>query len=121
MGRDEITLADVRDALRRVGLLKSVMDFPDGLNTMLWPGGHPLSLGQANRLMIARAVVGRPRLLILDETMDNMDAELRAAVWPAIQGRGEGWTLLVITHSDDVARLCDRVVRLEKAEAPAHH
>ena len=112
MGRPDITVADVRNALERVGLLTTIMSLPKGIHTQLWPGGSPLSLGQANRLMLARAIVGRPRLLILDETLDNMDPSLRQKVLPSILGTGINWTMIVITHSDEVAKLCDRVIRL---------
>ncbi|MBY0458966.1 MAG: ATP-binding cassette domain-containing protein, partial [Gemmataceae bacterium] len=114
MGRDDVTAADVRDALRRVGLLRTVQEFPDGLGTTLWPGGHPLSLGQANRLMLARALVGQPRLLILDESLDHMDQDIRDTVLPAVMSKDAPWTLLVVTHSDEVAKLCDRVIRLDR-------
>ena len=113
MGRADVTMDDARDALRRVGLLEAIRDLPDGLATRLWTGGAPLSLGQANRLMIARAIAGRPRLLILDEALDHMDADIRETVLPAVLGKDAPWTLLVITHSDEAARLCDRVVRLD--------
>jgi len=113
MGRHDISAGDVRAALNKVGLLQSVLSLPEGLNTPLWPGGSPLSLGQANRLMLARAILGRPRLLILDETLDNMDPSLRAKVLPTILGPEASWTLIVVTHSDEVAQLCTRIIRLE--------
>ncbi|MBX9624294.1 MAG: ATP-binding cassette domain-containing protein [Gemmataceae bacterium] len=113
MGRAEVSMDDARDALRRVGLLEAIRDLPDGLATRLWTGGAPLSLGQANRLMIARGIAGRPRLLVLDEALDHMDTDIRETVLPALFGKDAPWTLLVVTHSDEAARLCDRVVRLE--------
>ena len=114
MGRDEMSLADVQHALRVVGLLDDVLARPDGLQTQLWTGGAPLSLGQAERLMLARAIAGQPRLLVLDEVLDDMDQEVRQAVLPAVLGREARWTLLVITHSQEVARLCDRAVRIDQ-------
>jgi putative ABC transport system ATP-binding protein len=89
------------------------MDMPDGLNTELWTGGAPLSLGQANRLMLARALVSSPKLLILDETLDHMDSDIRETVLPAVMGTRSPWTLIVVTHSDEVVKLCDRVIRLD--------
>jgi putative ABC transport system ATP-binding protein len=120
MGREDITIGDVREALRKVGLMDAVMQLPEGINTMLWTGGAPLSLGQANRLMIARAIVGQPRLLILDEALDNMDSDIRETVLPAILGREARWTLIVITHSEEVAKLCDRTERIERNALTAH-
>lgn len=115
MGREHLTVADVREALTAVGLLDDVLDFPSGLHTHLGTGGSPLSLGQAERLMLARAIAGSPRLLVLDEVLDDMDQEVRHAVLPAILGPEARWTLVVITHSQDVARLCGRQVRLTRA------
>jgi ABC-type bacteriocin/lantibiotic exporter with double-glycine peptidase domain len=119
MGREELTLADVQQALQAVGLLEDVLALPEGLQTQLGTGGAPLSLGQAERLMLARAIAGQPRLLVLDEVLDDMDQEVRQQVLPAILGREARWTLLVITHSQDVARLCDRAVRLERRRPEA--
>jgi len=116
MGREHLTLADVRHALEVVGLLNDILDFPEGLQTRLSTGGTPLSLGQAERLMLARAIAGSPRLLVLDEVLDDMDQEVRNEVLPAITGPDARWTLLVVTHSQDVARLCDRQVRLTRLD-----
>jgi ABC-type bacteriocin/lantibiotic exporter with double-glycine peptidase domain len=117
MGRTHVSVEEQHAALRLVGLLDAVTQLPQGFDTRLGPGGAPMSLGQANRLMVARATLGRPRLLILDESVDNMDVETRATVLPALLGPGAGWTVLVVTHSDEVARLCGRIVRLDRAAA----
>lgn len=119
MGREELTLADIRHALARVDLLDDVLNLPQGLNTRLGTGGAPLSLGQAERLMLARVIVAQPRLLVLDALLDDMDQEARKTVLPAILGRDAHWTLLVVTHSREVARLCDRQVLLTRQTAAA--
>lgn len=116
MGRESVTLTDVRHALRRVGLLETVLGLPDGTNTRLWSTGSPLSMGQANRLMLARAIVGRPRLLVLDEALDHMDSDVREAVLPELLGPDAARTLLVVSHSEEVVRLCDRVIELSRHE-----
>ncbi|QEG28888.1 putative ABC transporter ATP-binding protein [Gemmata obscuriglobus] len=120
VGRAHVTHAEARAALQTVGLLEPVLALPKGLDTVMWSGGAPLSLGQASRLMVARAIVGRPRLIVLDEALDHMDADVRATVLPALLGPGAPWTLLVITHSDEVARSCDRVVRLDRSPEVPH-
>jgi ABC-type bacteriocin/lantibiotic exporter with double-glycine peptidase domain len=111
MGRKGIGTAEVRAALEAVGLAERVLRFSQGTATPIWTGGRPLSQGQANRLMIARALAGKPRLIILDESLDNMDRQIRTSVYPAVLGKDKPWTVLVVTHSDDVAAACDRVIR----------
>lgn len=118
MGRENLSVADVRRALEAVGLLDDVLDLPAGLHTPLGTGGAPLSLGQAERLMLARAIAGGPRLLVVDEVLDDMDQEVREQVLPAILGPEARWTLLVVTHSQEVARLCGRQVRLGRVRRP---
>jgi ABC-type bacteriocin/lantibiotic exporter with double-glycine peptidase domain len=117
MGREELTLSDVREALAKVELLEDILQLPEGLHTRLGTGGSPLSLGQAERLMLARVIAGQPRLLVLDEVLDNMDHEARKTVLPAILGPDAHWTLLVVTHSREVARLCDRQILLPRQTA----
>ena len=114
MGREAITLLEARVALESVGLLQTILELPGGLQTAMGTGGAPLSLGQVNRLMLARAIVGRPRLLILDETFDTMDRGIRDRVLPAIMARDNPWTLLVVTHSPEIAAMCDRTIVLER-------
>lgn len=114
MGREEISVAEVRRALTEVRLLDDILDLPEGLNTPLLAGGLPLSLGQAERLMLARAIAGQPRLLVLDEVLDDMDREVRDEVFPLLFSGAAHWTLLVITHSQEVAQCCDRSVLLNR-------
>lgn len=110
MGRSELSLHDVRESLAAVGLLDTVLALPDGLETVLIAGGAPLTLGQAERLMLARAVAGHPRLLVIDETLDRVDEAVRQRVLAA----AEPWTVLVATHSPDVIARCQRTIVLGK-------
>jgi putative ABC transport system ATP-binding protein len=114
MGREHLDLYAVRKALEQVGLLQSISELPHGLQTLLQTNGAPLSMGQINRLMLARAIVGKPRLLVLDETLDHMDADIRETVLPALLDKSAGWTLLVVTHSDEVAKLFDRTLTFDR-------
>lgn len=113
MGRPKIGIAEVREALQAVGLLDAVLDLPQGLSTVLGTGGHTLSLGQVERLMLARAIVGRPRLLVLDETLDDLDSRVRDSVLNMVLGPDRPWTLLIATHDDKVAQACDRTITIK--------
>ena len=117
LGRNDRTLADVTDALRQAGVLEEVQKFPEGLDTVLHPGGRPLSASQASRLMIARAIAGRPRLLILDDALDPVDrARERDPICDMLFSREAPWTLLCISERPDLLARCDRVMVLEDGD-----
>ncbi|GIW88579.1 MAG: hypothetical protein KatS3mg108_2903 [Isosphaeraceae bacterium] len=117
MGRHHLGLKEVYDALTAVQLADEVAALPDGLHTRLFPTGAPLSLGQARRLMLARAIAGRPNLLVLDEALDGLDLDSREAVFDAVLGPGRNWTVIVVTHSQEVASRCDRAVAIVDGKA----
>jgi len=112
LGRPGVAPEHVRDALARVGLLEEILAFPDGLSMSLTTTGSPLSQGQLRRLLIARAMANRPRLLIVDETIDAIDVEARDEVLRALFDANAPWTLLVISHADDMIERCERVIVL---------
>lgn len=116
MGRDYVPLSDIRSALKAVGLLEEILDFPEGLNTQLETGGAPLSFGQATRLMLTRSMVCQPRLLVLDETLDDLDPSVRDKVLDAVLGRNSPWTVLAISHSPEIAQVCDRQIHLRRLD-----
>ena len=80
-----------------------------------------LSGGQKQRLSVALALVGRPRVLILDEITTGMDPRARRRVWAAIETlRADGVTILIVSHAmDEVERLCDRVLLLQDGQVLA--
>ena len=117
LGRNEMTLPEVTDALRQAGVLEDVQNLPEGLDTVLHPGGRPLSASQASRLMIARAIAGRPRLLILDDALDPVDrAQDREPICDMLFSPEAPWTLLCITERPDLLARCSRVMVLEDGD-----
>lgn len=112
LGRREIGTQDVQEALDRVGLRRALLRLPAGVDTRLAFGGRPLSSSQRTRLMLARAIVGRPRLLLLDEVLDGLDVATFADLEGLLFDRSNPWTLLVATRDPDLVRHCDQVVRL---------
>ena len=115
VGSPEVDADAVRAALRAVGLEDAVAALADGVHTRLQPGGRPFSSAQAWRLMFARAIARRPRLLVVDDALDGLDDETIAAVLPALLDRSAPWTLLLLTHRADLARRCDTTFDLPSA------
>jgi putative ABC transport system ATP-binding protein len=110
LGRDSLTGADLRRALDMVGLSDRVARLPQGIQTPLTPDGRPLSNNEIARLAIARAIAGRPRLLLLDGMLDSLDLSACPALLDSLFDPAAGWTLAVVTARDDIRDRCDRVV-----------
>jgi putative ABC transport system ATP-binding protein len=119
MGRDEIPTAEIRRVLAQVGLLDEISGFPDGLQTVLVTGGRPLSNSQSLRLMIARAIIGKPRLLIIDETLDALRGQGDEALLDLLFDRAKPWSLVLISGQPSYLARCDRVVTLTELSATA--
>jgi ABC-type bacteriocin/lantibiotic exporter with double-glycine peptidase domain len=84
-----------------------------GLNTFIGEGVAGLSGGQRQRLLIARAVLGLPRLLILDEATSSLDVHMEADILRAL--RSKGATTILIAHRPEVWALADRVYTFDEA------
>jgi ABC-type bacteriocin/lantibiotic exporter with double-glycine peptidase domain len=114
LGRDELPHERIVEVLEAVGLLDELLALPQGLQTPLHPHGRPLSRRQACRLMIARAIVGRPRLIVLDGILDALDPQQgREGLADVLFAPEAPWTLLCITERADLLARCTAVVRLD--------
>ena len=120
VGRSDVRSEDVREALRKVGLLRVVEHMPDGLSTRLDLGGRPLTRTEAQKLTIARAIARRPGLLVLDEAFDSVGASARAELGAALLGGPRDTTVLVVTDEPSIWQRCDRVLAVEGGRLVAH-
>lgn len=109
-------LGSVRESLAEVELLSEIYQLPDGLQTQLLRQGWPLSRSQAARLVLARAIVGGPRLLLIDGLLDEFDPELRYTIATRLFERGNPWTILLVSNDPRLRAMCDREV-----EIAGHH
>ncbi|MCW8985693.1 MAG: ABC transporter ATP-binding protein/permease [Thermoanaerobaculales bacterium] len=112
-GREGSSLEDVREAAIAAQADEFVRDLPDGYDTMLGEDGARLSMGQRQRLTIARAFFKNPPFLVLDEATSALDAESEDKVQQAMKVLLEGRGSLVIAHRLATIREADRIVVLE--------
>lgn len=115
LGSSEAPLDAMLSALDVVGLADVVASLPAGMRTHLLPNGAPLTRAQSRRLALARALLARPRLLLLDGALDGLDLDpaTRARLLDHLFGAGAPWTLLVISEDPVVRARCDRALLLE--------
>ncbi len=113
LGRADLSAADIRQAIDMVGLTDRLARLPDGLQTSLTPDGRPLSTNEVGRLAIARAIVGRPRLLLIDGMVDGLDLAACPDMLDILFNASAPWTLVVATARADIRDRCGRVISWE--------
>jgi len=112
LGDPDLTDADAEAALRAAGIWNFVSGLPEGLGAIVGERGGMLSGGQRQRIAIARALAHKPRLLILDEATNALDAETEAAICRTLEAlRGE-LTIIAISHQSPLVEVADRVYRV---------
>ena len=111
LGRAGIDEDDVLEALA-VAQAEFVHELPFGLETRIGEQGLSLSGGQRQRLALARAVLGRPRVLVLDDPLSALDVHTEAQVEAALRRVLAGTTALIVAHRPSTVLLADRVALL---------
>jgi ABC-type multidrug transport system fused ATPase/permease subunit len=110
---DELLEEDFNVAIEQSGLHEFVVNSPAGLDTLVGERGTKLSGGQKQRLGIARALVTKPKLLILDEATSSLDGQSESAISNAIRNLKGSVTLIMIAHRLSTVRFADKVVYIE--------
>lgn len=108
LGAGEVGDADVEAALRRAGAWEFVAALPGGIHAPVAERGASLSGGERQRIAIARALVRRPRLLVLDEATSELDAASEAAIWETLEALRSEMTIVAASHTSAAARIADR-------------
>lgn len=121
LGRSEIGPYDIAWALELAQLTEELAKMPEGLKTKLVSGGRNLSRGQLQRLLIARAIVTRPHLLILDEAFTGIDERDKLCILDRLYGQDQTWTIIDISHDPEVVVRSDAIYVLESGKLVETH
>jgi ABC-type multidrug transport system fused ATPase/permease subunit len=113
LARPEATEADLWEVLERARLSELMASLPEGLDTVVGERGYRLSGGERQRLTIARLLLARPRVVILDEATAHLDSTSEAAVQAALTEALSGRTAVVIAHRLSTVRAADQILVVE--------
>ena len=107
-----LSVEDAWDAAEKVGMAEDIRRMPMGMHTLISEGSGGVSGGQKQRLMIARAIVGRPKILIMDEATSALDNLTQKTVTDSLDALD--CTRIVIAHRLSTIRSCDRILALDR-------
>jgi ATP-binding cassette subfamily B multidrug efflux pump len=106
--------AQIRDAAREAQVLEEALSLPEGFDTVVGERGVQLSGGQKQRIALGRALVWKPKILILDDPLSAVDAKTEAAILEAFERQAAQRTVLLVTHRVAAASRCDRILVLDE-------
>jgi len=115
----EVTDADVEAACKLAHIHHTIMELPDKYETRCGPNGNQFSGGQRQRLSIARALIRKPRLLLLDESTSALDSESEKIVQDALENVRQGITTIAIAHRLHTIEKADRIFVIEDGRCTA--
>jgi ATP-binding cassette subfamily C protein len=117
LGEDGLGDAEVEAALRAAGAWEFILKLPDGVDTRVGERGAMISGGQRQRIAIARALIHKPALLVLDEATTALDPETEASLWKTMLELRGTVTILAVSHQTQLANIADRIYRVENGKA----
>jgi putative ABC transport system ATP-binding protein len=115
--RPDISIGDVRTAIDVAGLMPVIRSLPDGLETRLTSNGNPLTAAQLRRLTIARAVAGRPEIILIDEVLDSMaDGDAEDVLRRMIENKTSS-TIVLVTNRERLKVMMGSVLQLRREQS----
>lgn len=109
----DVTIAEIEEACKLANIHDTIQALPDGYQTLCGPNGNQFSGGQKQRLSIARALVRKPKLLILDESTSALDAESEKLLQDGLNKAARGITVIAIAHRLHTIRRANVIFLIE--------
>jgi ABC-type bacteriocin/lantibiotic exporter with double-glycine peptidase domain len=119
VGRPHLRPVDVRRALDDLDLTAAVQALPQGMQTEITNSGRSLPPHLANKLLVAQGIAGTPRLVVLDDFFQNLDAGSRALILGLLTDRAWPWTVLAVSNDPLLLAAFDRVLVVEHGRVVA--
>jgi len=117
LGAPDLTASDALRMLELVGIGDFIATLPDGVSTLVGERGVRLSGGQRQRISLARALLGRPSILILDEATNAVDAKLEDGIHRSIRAAFPDITIIIIAHNKALVDTADDIVMVANSQS----
>jgi ATP-binding cassette subfamily B protein len=115
-GKMDAAEKEIEEAARLAQIYEEIMEFPEGMNTMVGEKGITLSGGQRQRIAIARAILMNPPIFILDDALSSVDIQTEERILEGLDKFLKGKTTILITHRIAPLRRADRIIVLEEGQ-----
>lgn len=116
MGRARADIDNVTWAIEQVGLTEFVENLPKGYNTILDPQGRTLPLSIVRKIVLARSIADKPRLLVLEDTFFHLEKERMEKIKKLLFTDERPWTLVIASNDIEIANACDKVLIIKDGE-----
>lgn len=113
-GDPDITRERVNWAIENVGLMEFVKSLDDGIDTILYPEGRQIPLTINKKILLARAIVHEPKLLLLKDPLDHFKASEARRLRAFLTEKSHPWTLVVVSQDEEWGEFCDTTLTMEK-------
>ncbi len=117
LGRRSVPVQRVLEMAEKVGLTEFIRKSPKGLETELLPSGGNIPRSTITKILIARAIITEPNLLVMEEPLGNLTFRDRLVIGRLLTDRKNRWTFVCATADPLLASLCDRIIVLREGEA----
>lgn len=115
-GNPDITDEQIMEVLEKAGLKSFIKEQADGLNTILYPDGKQMSYTLSKKIVLARAILKQPRVLILEDALDRFNPSETNTIIDYLTHEDRPWTLVVVSSSDAWLNKCSEVITLDKGK-----
>jgi ABC-type bacteriocin/lantibiotic exporter with double-glycine peptidase domain len=114
LGRSHISMEDIRDAVEKSGLSDYILSLPHGLNEPLKKGLMSMPSVLMHKIIFARNIVHKPRLLILDDVFVGIRREEKDRIMDFLFDASQPWTLVLLSDDEDVMKRCNKILMMKE-------
>ena len=106
----------IKWALEKTMLIDWLRYQPEGLRTIIFPEGKQLSTSIARKLVLARAIITKPKLLLMKDALDQLEKNESNAIMDFLIDDSNPWSLIVVSHNESWSRKCHKIIKLDEGE-----